>query len=167
MELLYCEVKSKTRLDSVTVYVDRLFLNSILQWWDQWVGKGSQKLQGCNWVVVCPLIMQAASPALASPQKPPRSSAPLMLVTKHTATCYMTSYIILTLLLCGMNISPFLWREKAYLMPSKKKKYIAASVVKISSWQVTRIYRREKNSLKLSPCGVGFFFTSNSFYFNF
>lgn len=54
MESLCCEVKSKTRLASVTVYVDRLFLNSLLQWWDQWVGKGSQKFQGCNWVVTCP-----------------------------------------------------------------------------------------------------------------
>lgn len=33
---------------------------------------------------------------------------PLMLVTKHQATFYMTSCTILTLLLCGMNISPFL-----------------------------------------------------------
>lgn len=54
MELLCCEVKSWTRLESVTVHVDRWFLNSLLQWWDQWVGKGSQKCQGCDWVAVCP-----------------------------------------------------------------------------------------------------------------
>lgn len=44
----------KTTLASVTVHVDRLSLNSLVQWWDQWVGKGSQKFQGCNWVVACP-----------------------------------------------------------------------------------------------------------------
>lgn len=38
------------------------------------------------------------------------------------------------------------------------KKYMAASVVKISSWQVTRIYRREKKkSLKLVSLWCGFF----------
>lgn len=36
-------------------------------------------------------------------------------------------------------------------------KYIAASVVTISSWQVTGIYRREGNSLKLVSLQCGFF----------
>lgn len=154
-------MKFKTRLECVTVYVDRLFLNSLLQWWDQWVGKGSQKIQGCNWVVACLEIMWDASPALVSPQKPPvRLSTPTpttMLVTKWKAVS-IASYVILTVLLCGMNISPFLWRrekKKAYLMSFKK--YITASVVKISSWQVTQIYRREKNSLKLVSLWSGFF----------
>lgn len=104
-------------------------------------------------VVISPGASQSLSPARVS--------------DKAQATSSVTSCIILTLLLCGMNISPFLWRgKKAYLMPIKK--YIAASVVKISSWQVTGIYRREKNSLKLVSLWYGvFFFTPNSFYFNF
>lgn len=36
-------------------------------------------------------------------------------------------------------------------------KYIAASVVKISSWQVTGINRRERNFLKLVSLQCGFF----------
>lgn len=36
-------------------------------------------------------------------------------------------------------------------------KYIAASLVKISSWQVTEIYRRERNSLTLVSLRCGFF----------
>lgn len=92
---------------------------------------------------------------VASPQGSQNLST-LMLVTKHEATSYMTSCIILTLLLCGMNISPFLWRGEESLFHGSTK-YRTVSVVKISSWQVTRIYRREKNSLKLVSPWCGFF----------
>lgn len=85
------------------------------------------------------------------------SSAPLALVTKHTAASARTSSAMLTRLLCGMHVSPFLWRRKgAYLTPFKK--YIAASVVKISSWQVTGMCRREENSLKPVSLWSGVFF---------
>ena len=100
--------------------------------------------------------MHAASSAWASPQMPPWSSASGVLAAKHEAASYMTSSIILTVLLCGMNISPFLWRGERGLFNALKK-YIAASVVKISSWQVTWIYRREKKSFKLVSLWCGFF----------
>lgn len=163
----YCVMKWNLRLfESVTVYIDRLFLNSVLRCWDQWVGKGSQKFQGWNGVVACPQIMHAACVHCCFPTRLPEPPHPN--VSDKARGHFLYDF------LCNLNPAA-VWDEHFPISLERGRKLISCLYTTQSCFcgenkfmaGNLNVQKREKLFKACLPVVRVFCFTSNSFYFNF